>query len=172
MPKDAERGKTGGTPFRKEKQVMNTIFDSLQQTANRLNATADSANELIREANERLGTIGAGVAFASDKCVLREEPVSEYNEKKDRMEDAGHYSYVLSYAKIHGTWQLAVERRRYRPGSSGFAQDYDLIGAEDEPLLNADREIRIEAASMLPEFLQEYTARLEGLADRLKRQGQ
>jgi hypothetical protein len=167
MPKDAERDKTGGTPFQKELVSMDTIFETLQKTASRLNETADSANELIRTANERLGAMGAGVAFASDKWVLREERFTHYDEGRDREEDAGYSAYVLSYAKIHGTWQLGVQKQRYMPGTGNIVGDYNLAGSEDEPLLSADRELRIEAASMLPDFLGEYTAHLAKLADRL-----
>ena len=167
MPKDAERGKTGGTPFRKEKSEMDTIFQSLQQTTGRLNATADAANELIRTTSERLERLGAGVSFASSECVLRTENLSRYNEDADREEDAGYDSCVLSYTKIHGVWQLGVQQQHYVPARSGLSGCYDLVGSEEEPLLNADRELRIKAASMLPDFLQEYTVHLSTLADEL-----
>lgn len=168
MPKDAERGKTGGTPFRKEKREMDTIFESLQQTAGRLNLTADAANELLREANQRLAAVGAGVAFASDQCELRQQSISQLNENTGGQEDAGYDACVLSYGKIHGTWQLGVQTQHYRPGTSGFHGDYDLMGTEEEPLLNADRELRIKAASMLPAFLRAYTEHLAKLSDELK----
>lgn len=168
MPKDAERDKTGGTPFRKERLSMDTIFETLQKTASSLNETADSANDLIRTTNERLGAMGAGVAFSSAECVLRQERISQHNEDKDREEDGGYALYVLSYAKIHGTWQLGVQKQRYTPGTRNIVGDYDLAGSEaDEPLLSADREMRIEAASMLPTFLQEYNVHLAKLADKL-----
>lgn len=167
MPKDAERGKTGGTPFRKEKMAMETIFESLQQTTSRLNATADAANELIRTTSEQLEKLGAGVAFASSECVLRTENLSRHNEDADREEDAGYDSCVLSFAKIHGAWQLGVQKQHWVPGTSGFTGDYDLVGSDEEPLLSADRELRIKAASMLPAFLQEYTAHIAKLADEL-----
>ena len=64
MPKRAESDKPGGKPFRKETETMEAIFKSLKQTTNRLNTTADAANDLIRLANERLASIGAGVAYA------------------------------------------------------------------------------------------------------------
>lgn len=167
MPKKTESHILGGTPFREEKLSMGKLFNDLENTANRLNATADAANELIGAANERLGSMGAGVEFASDDCVLREEPFSEYDEHQDREVDAGYATHVLAYGKIHGTWQMAVQKRRYVPGSQGFKDDYDLLGAEDIPLLSADREIRIKAASLLPTFLRDYTAHLAKLADKL-----
>lgn len=167
MPKDAERGKTGGTPFRKEKIVMEQILQSLQDTASRLNDTADSANELIRAANERLAAIGSGVSFVADSCELRQEGRSRPNEETGGQEDAGYDAWVLAYSKIHGTWQLGVQKQHWAPGTSGFSGDYDMVGSEEEPLLNADREVRIKAASMLPMFLQGYNAHLAKLADEL-----
>lgn len=169
MPNDAERGKSGGKPFRKVESEMNTIFESLEHAANRLNDTADAANDLIRDANTRLGAIGAGVAFSSDRCVLREVNHSQYNEAEDREDPAGYTSTVLCYGKIFGTWQLGVDEQHYVPGTSGQPDDHDLAGSDTAPLLNADREFRIEAAAKLPEFLKEYTAHLQRLADKLSR---
>jgi len=167
MPKDADRGNTGGTPFRKEKIVMNQIFESLEKTTSRLNETANSANELIRSANERLAAIGAGVAYYSTECVLREESRSLLDANTECQVDVGCESYALAYAKIYGVWQLGVRNLHYTSAASGYAGNYDLVGWDDEPLLSADRELRIKAVNMLPEFLQEYTAYIEKLADEL-----
>lgn len=166
MPKDADRDKSGGKPFQKEQASMEAIFDQLQKTASRLNTTADSANELIRTTNERLGAMGAGVEFDSG-ISLRTRNLSQYDEANDEQVDVGFDDWVLCYGKIQGTWQLGVQVQHNKPGTSGFDGDYDIMGWEDEPLLSADRELRIEAASKLPEFLQAYTAHLASLADRL-----
>lgn len=169
MPNDAERGQTGGKPFQKEKASMEAIFDTLQKTASRLNTTADSANDLIRTTNERLGAMGAGVEFDSG-ISLRVRNLSQYDERNDAQVDAGFDDWVLCYAKIHGTWQLGVHVQHNKPGSSGIEGDYVLLGSDDdEPLLNADRELRIEAASNLPDFLKAYTAHLARLAEKLSR---
>jgi hypothetical protein len=167
MPKRAESDKPGGKPFRKEKASMDTIFESLQQTTHRLNSTADAANELIRSANERLAEIGAGVPYASNICELSRESHSKYDEAADIEVDAGFDVEVLSYGKIYGKWQLGIELRHFVPGEGGPAEGYDFVGADDLPLLNADREIRIRAAAKLPAFLQEYRDYLEDLADEL-----
>jgi len=147
---------------------METIFESLTQTAARLNDTADAANALLREANERLATIGAGVSYTVRRFALRQELFSRYDEDSDLQVDAGHDLHVLCYGKIYGTWQIGIQIQHYKPGTSGIADDYDLVGAEEEPVLNADRELRIKAASMLPDFLRAYTEHLAKLSDELK----
>lgn len=167
MPKFADRDKSGGKPFRKESETMDTIFETLQQTAQRLNTTADAANELIRGANDRLAAIGAGVAYSSDNVRLGNEDHSRHDESSDELVDRGYGMRVMSYGKIHGMWQLGVELRHFQPSESGEPGEYDFVGAEESPLLAADRELRIRAASKLPEFLKEYTRHLEDLAGQL-----
>lgn len=167
MPKFADGDSSGGKPFRKETETMDAIFDTLQQTALRLNTTADAANDLIRSANERLAAIGAGVAFASAGLRLKEDIESRYDEVSDREVEIGHEIGVLAYNKISGTWQLGIEWQRFVSAPADSGNDYDLIKTSHFPLLNLDREMRIRAASMLPQFLREYTKYLNDLADKL-----
>lgn len=167
MPKRAESDKPGGKPFRKETETMEAIFKSLKQTTNRLNTTADAANDLIRLANERLASIGAGVAYASSNLRLKEDVTSRFDEAESREVEAGCEVAVLAYDKINGTWQLGIELQSYVTADADSYNDYDLIRTSHIPLLSVEREMRIRAASWLPKFLREYTQYLNGLADKL-----
>jgi hypothetical protein len=174
MPQDHE---TGGTPLRKEKAEMESILKGLELAVAELNNTAARANELIRSANDRLAQMQAGIPFVST-CRLRDnEPMDpDLDEDPD---DPGFEAFVLVYAKIKNTWQLGLQiqcyakRRDYvdEPDYKGYVggdMDYHMVGHVNTPLLSADREIRIEAARRLPEFLGQYTAHLTALSNKLK----
>lgn len=172
-PTGADRARTGGTPFRKEVEKMEPILKSLECTAERLNATADHANEVIRAVNGRLQQMGVGVEFWFDeieRVALRiETPAPEPTDESD--ETPGRISqvnYVLGYAKVPA-WQLAVQAQRYVPDPDAHysgAATYDCA-EQAYPLLSADREMRIKAAALLPEFLAAFTKHLEQLASKL-----
>lgn len=167
MPKFADGDSFGGKPFRKESESMDTIFEALQQTAQRLNTTADAANELIRSTNERLAAIGAGVSYASDNLRLGESTESRWDDAIEREVTIGFDVSLLAYAKINGAWQMGVESQTFVPVVRDSGDEYDLIRTSHSPLLNLDREKRIRVAAMLPQFLREYTQYLNDLADKL-----
>jgi hypothetical protein len=165
MPKKfTDRENTGGEPFRKERDAMKAILSDLEKTANRLNDTADQANTLIQDTNERLQELGAGVEYWPPVSARDREFVLRTDGTEKEFSQ-----HVLGYTKLHGAWQLCVQEQHFvesRP--EALVNTHDLEFTEEEPLLSAEREIRIKAARKLPKFLKAYTEHIKTLADGLQ----
>jgi len=145
---------------------MEPIFEQLEKATRTLNATADRANELIRQTNERLQKLGVGISFwpKGDKEVVLHTDETAIDEWGEDGNPITLREWVLGYDKI-GSWQLAVREDRYA-GDPDHGYDF-IESAVPYPLLSAERDLRIHAAEILPEFLRAYAAHVQEFASKL-----
>lgn len=132
------------------------IFTSLSQNASALNSYSDSCNQKLKSVQDRLVSLNIGL-----ECWLKKPLVTS-----DQQGDIGvnDNSTViekrLGFSRINGNWMLAVKTVRCVSGfylgqeDSHFTNEY--VDYSPEPLLDASREIRLNAVKELPTFLSKY----------------
>ena len=148
--------------------VPSKTMSQLKSIADTLNRAANEAGNLIRGVESELADSQVGVEFWSD-CVLYEGDLSEAD---DTLERPRYRDFtVMGYAKVDGEWCLAAKKK---VRESGFHeghenQRYSSVSVKNvpdavQPLRNASRDIRLNAAAQMDNFLDAYLSYLEEMA--------
>ena len=132
---------------------LDSIFASLESSAEDLNAASDEANRVLADVEERL--VGYNIGFETWygvplTCSDSEGGIGAF-EKSEEVVD------VLGFAQIDKAWCLAVKKIRrvsgFYQGDEDCPYTNEFLEAPAVPLLNQSRELRTRAATVLPDFL-------------------
>lgn len=132
------------------------IFTSLSQNAAALNSYSDSCNQKLKSVQDRLVSLNIGLEYWLKKPLVTSDQQGDIgvNDNSTVIEKR------LGFSRINGNWMLAVKTVRCVSGfylgqeDCHFTNEY--VDYSPEPLLDASREIRLNAVKELPTFLSEY----------------
>lgn len=132
------------------------IFTSLSQNASALNSYSDSCNQKLKSVQDRLVSLNIGLEYWLKKPLVTSDQQGDIgvNDNSTVIEKR------LGFSRINGNWMLAVKTVRCVSGfylgqeDCHFTNEY--VDYSPEPLLDASREIRLNAVKELPTFLSEY----------------
>jgi hypothetical protein len=141
---------------------MNDVFARLEDLSAKLNTTSDAITDALKQVEAKLATLRLGVE------VWLETPLDtcEYRVKGE-VEDI--YHTYFGYAKVKGTWHLALRvlSERYGPSSPGaLEKDFGLI--EELSVAQATREMRIAALKHIPELTKAIEKKAEDELHQIK----
>ena len=125
------------------------ILKKIYQSAARLNEASDQFSQELRTIEQELNEARPGLDFTYRGRYLM---VSDaWSEEDDRGEMAGTFRTVhyLAYGKHRDAWKLLV-REYIEKVADDEAED---VLTDTVPLLDASRDLRIEAAELILEFL-------------------
>ncbi len=150
---------------------MSTELDSallrLEQLASELNRRTDDLNAQIAAVNARLAAMKIGVSI----WLVGGRPHGPVLLDPDG--DSSHETgSQLGYAKVNGTWQLAVRsviaRNKFFEGDESMPYVEETKG-DPTPLLDAPRSIRLAAVAHLPQLIESLAAKASGFLSDLDR---
>ncbi len=81
---------------------------------------------------------------------------------------------MLGFSRVNGKWCLSVKPIRWVDGffendtSAPFRNRYS--GGEVVPLLQASRDLRLQAIQVMPKFMQEFTEYIEKASDLIEKE--
>lgn len=127
---------------------MSDVFARLEKLSAQLNKKSDSVAEALTRLESKLATLRLGVEVWLDK-PLRKDPLTEDGEAGETI------STYLGYAKVDGTWHIAVQN------DFEFVTTGDPAGDRPKAIQQASREDRIKALQQIPELIKAIEARAE-----------
>lgn len=136
--------------------TIDDIFTSLSQNASALNSFSDNCNQKLKSVQDRLVSLNIGLEYWLKKPLVTSDQQGDIgvNDNSTVIEKR------LGFSRINGNWMLAVKTVRCVSGfylgqeDCHFTNEY--VDYSPEPLLDASREIRLNAVKELPTFLSEY----------------
>jgi hypothetical protein len=141
-----------------------TVEESLSKVealASRLNEKTDSLNQTIETIEQRLDAANVGV-----------EVWSKYFDQK-QYEDGSFRAWELGYGKGPKGWGIVVKRIRGSEGIDHFGNpDIDWRDEDDRPptaLLDAPREVRMNAAGLLEDLLDEIAKQIKSYTEDIEK---
>lgn len=141
----------------------NDLFSSLANNASILNNFSDSCNSKLKDVQERLVSLNIGLEYWLKKPL--------YNSDQQGDIGANDNSTViikrLGFSRLNGSWVLAIKTIRCVSGFYMGEQDCpftnEYVDSDPEPLLDASRELRLNALKSLPDFLSGYNKLVQDL---------
>lgn len=129
-----------------------SALDRFTSASARLNAESDSVNAIILDVEQRLVAANPGA-----ECWLDSALTASDHERSARGETTWTV-HLLGFSKVDGEWCIAVKPRTYVTGffEGDTACPYrdEFVAGDTVPLLNASRDLRIAALSLLPELIE------------------
>lgn len=128
---------------------VNSLFDSLAKTAERLNEKSDSINETLEAFEKKLNELNLGL-----EVWLSRNPL-EVTDSEGDSQHSKYHKAILGYCKLGGEWKLTVKRLRVEAWveeENDYQQEFDPTY---RGLLDASRELRIAALDLLPTLLED-----------------
>jgi hypothetical protein len=122
-------------------------LSELAPLAENLNAKSNEVNETLQLVNKKLSAMNAGVAVW----------IGPWEEDSDN-------SYQIGYVKVDDIWQLATRTCDGVQGQDGMGYpSWDAVPGTfgpAKPLLQASRDVRIEALAVLSQLLAEIKSEI------------
>jgi len=142
------------------------LLSSLEGTARRLNESSDSINEILETVESRL--VGAGIGIE----VWCRTPISSVEGEKGGGSESRWTEQRLGFAKVAGRWSLAVKTLEVEfglfEGDSSAPYEAKHRKGDISRLLDASRETRIRALSLLEQLAKLLTEEAEEAIKRIK----
>lgn len=135
---------------------LNDLFSSLSNNAAILNTYSDSCNNKLKDVQERLVSLNIGLEY------WLKEPLSSSDQQGDIGANDNSTVIIkrLGFTRLNGNWVLAIKTIRCVSGFYMGEQDCpytnEYVDRDPEPLLDASRELRLNALKSLPDFLSGY----------------
>ena len=142
---------------------LNSLFSSLETQANQLNSVAESANQALEAAQNRLVNLNIGFEFWHPKPLER----SDLTGSTKAHDTSTEILSLLGFAKVEGKWCLALKKVRHESGffegdmNSPYTNEY--LETQPVPLLSQSRNLRLAALNLLPEFLEQLSEQVSNL---------
>ena len=142
------------------------IFARIQRASRSLNKAADQATEYIRSVDTRLKKAGVGIEVVFTRPIECEDTTVTKQHYSEEIEVAAEIRTYLLYAKVDGTWGLAVAPETWiDPG--GQLRDEFLSKDRRVLLIHADRQTRIKAVPHIPKLLDQIASELNKTAEQV-----
>lgn len=132
----------------------------LTPLAEQLNDESDALNATLEGVERRLAVLNVGLTVWLDKPLLREGEAPG----RDNWGSTLRWSEVrIGFAKIRGSWKLAVKRVSFEAGfyegdsDCAYQQSHD--DGTPQALLEATRDVRVAALQQLPALVTEIADR-------------
>ena len=156
-----------------EKEI-SRLFDELSEAAQTLNDESDTVTTLIHQFETRLNGLRIGVEAWVTMSEAR-KAVRRPNSDADDLDDDGNprtYSaeesvdVQLGFGRYFNDWRLLVRTAEWEKIDGG---DWEEVTVErPTPLLEASRQIRIDALEAFPELLRELKKMVVALAAKVE----
>jgi hypothetical protein len=121
-------------------------FDDLIPIARRLNTASDDLNVALKGIEDRLNQLGLGIARFVPIPSMRKD----INDGEDH-EPEEFYQYQVGYDRLGDGWALMTRRAHFIEDPTMTADSWEFD--QEKPLLRSSRELRMEAAAVMPELL-------------------
>lgn len=146
---------------------INSLFSSLETQANQLNSVAESANNALEAAQNRLVNLNIGIEHWHPIPLDRSDQTGSTEAHDTSIE----IRFLLGFAKVDGKWCLAVKKVRHESGffegDMGCPYTNEYLETPAVPLLSQSRNLRLTALNMLPEFLEQLSDHVNNLLQEL-----
>ena len=138
---------------------------SLSEAATDLNEKTDELNDVFLEVEKRLADARVGVSI----WLADGEQLLDQSSRRD-----GRYTgWALGYAKIGSEWRLAAKRVAGQEVTSSINrfEEPDVFEDLEDPvaLVKAPRSVRVEAAAVLEQLVDQLTERVKLFAANIER---
>ena len=133
-------------------------LDELAKVASRLNEETDNLNQIIQSLEDRLSKMNLGVAVWLDSRLLSAEGPFDYRNDDNEVVFQYMEGYYIGYAKGFEGWRICCQGVQWKLDEDG-EHVCDKSSGSYEPLVNASRAVRAEAAAYLDDLLDQLTER-------------
>ena len=131
-------------------------INGLSRLSEKLNKKSNQLNSIISTANSKLAKLNLG----AEVWLLR-EPIQvgdfhdTYDDECEHRIDRWRSATILGYSKVDDEWELSVKEVTFQTQFNPPGNDYEEVVNPKEPvsLLQASREVRINAMRVLPTLL-------------------
>jgi hypothetical protein len=140
----------------------NQMVDTIKELAglsNRLNQESDTLNDTITSINVKLAKLSIGVEAWVGSI---EEGDPFYKENDEDQSWPLHTETWLGYYRFERGWELAVKTVT-RQQTEAYQQQETVEATDPLPLLNASRDIRVNAMDLIPQLLHAIKTNAERL---------
>ena len=142
----------------------------LSEVSRKLNQKSDTLRTTIISLNEKLASLKLGVeAWLANSPIERSDPYYDH-ERDEHASFPLHNETWLGYCRFENElgWALAVKSVVLQL-MNDRNQEHKIVEAQTKPLLDATRQVRLEAMRLVPELLDTVKKRAEDLLESIDR---
>jgi hypothetical protein len=146
---------------------LTNLLPGLTNAAERLNRASDTANAIISSVEARLVSANIGIE------VWLSDALNSTDTVEPNPGEMSWISQFLGFAKVNGSWCLAVKSTRFVSGffegNTACPYQQEFLAAAPTPLSQAPRAVRIAALEYLPKLVERLIAEATRYAESIER---